>query len=298
MLDVLKVIQESNTSVKIIKANGNFFAEEICFYFNKSLENGKFPNCLKLVNITPVFRKGARTSKSNYGLVCILPVFSKIFERLLSRQLPGFFDDILSKFECGFRKGYGTQHCLLLMLKVWKGATDNNEAFGALLTDRLKAFDCLSHDLLIAKLHTYGLDIDSLNIVQDYLSNRKQRTNVDSFYSPWEEILSGVPQGSIFGPLLFNIFMCDMFLILKATYFTGYPDDNTPFVVTDNIADVIKALEEIGEDLLNWFLNNEKKLNTDKCRLLLNSQEPNTLKIGDLHINNSLSEKLLGTTFD
>ena len=92
--------------------------------------------------------------------------------------------------------------------------------------------------------------------------------------------------------------MCDMFLILKATYFTGYPDDNTLFVVTDNIADVIKALEEIGEDLLNWFLNNEKKLNTDKCRLLLNSQEPNTLKIGDLHINNSLSEKLLGTTFD
>ena len=298
MLDVLKVIQESNTPVKIIKANGNFFAEEICFYFNKLLENGKFPNCLKLVNITPVFRKGARTSKSNYGPVCILPVFSKIFERLLSRQLPGFFDDILSKFECGFRKGYGTQHCLLLILKIWKGATDNNEAFGALLTDRLKAFDCLSHDLLIAKLHTYGLDIDSLNIVQDYLSNRKQRTNVDSFYSPWEEILSGVPQGSIFGPLLFNIFMCDMFLILKATYFTGYPDDNTPFVVTDNIADVIKALEEIGEDLLNWFLNNEKKLNTDKCRLLLNSQEPNTLKIGDLHINNSLSEKLLGTTFD
>ena len=239
VLDVSKAIQESDIPVKIIKANENFFAKAICFYFNKSLENGKFPNCLKLANMTPVF-KGARTSKSNYRPVCILPVFSKIFERLLSRQLPEFFDNILSKFECGFRKGYGTQHCLLLMLKIWKGATDNNKAFGALLTDRLKAFDCLSHDLLIAKLHAYGLDIDSLNIVQDYLSNRKQRTNVDSFYSSWEAILSAVPQGSIFGPLLFNIFMCDMFLILKVTYFTGYADDNTPFVVTDNIADVIK----------------------------------------------------------
>ena len=92
--------------------------------------------------------------------------------------------------------------------------------------------------------------------------------------------------------------MCDMFLILKATYFTGYADDNTQFVVRDNIADVIKAFEKIGEDLLNWFLNNEIKLNTDKCHLFLNSQEPNMLKIGDLQISNSLREKLLGITFD
>ena len=149
-------------------------------------------------------------------------------------------------------------------------ATDNDKAFGALLTDLSRAFDCLNHDLLIAKLHTYGIDIDSLNVLQDYLSTREQRTKVDSFYSSWEAILSRVTQGSILGPLLFNIFMCDMFLILKATYFTGYADDNTPFVVRDNIADVIKSLQEIGEDLLNSFLNNEMKLNTDKCRLLLN----------------------------
>ena len=152
--------------------------------------------------------------------------------------------------------------------------------------------------MLIAKLHAYGLDIDSLNILQDNLSNRKQRTKVDYFYSSWEELLFGVPQGFILGPLLFNIFMYDMFLILKVTYFTGYADHNTPFVVKDNIAYVRKALEKIGENLLNWFLNNEMKLNTDKCHLLLNSQEPNTLRIGDFHINNSLSEKILGITFD
>ena len=121
---------------------------------------------------------------------------------------------------------------------------------------------------------------------------------MDSLYSPWEAILSRVPQGFILGPHLFNILMCDMVLILKGTYFTGYTDDNTPFVVRDNIANVIKALEEIGESLVNWFSNNGMKLNTDKCHLLLNGQEPNTLKIGDLHINNFLSEKLLGITFD
>ena len=113
-----------------------------------------------------------------------------------------------------------------MMLETWKEATDNNKAFGALLTDLSKAFDCLSHDLLIAKLHAYGLDLASLKLIQDCLTNRKQRTKVDSFYSSWEKILSGVSQGSILGPLLFNMFMCDMFSILKATTFTDYADDN------------------------------------------------------------------------
>ena len=141
-------------------------------------------------------------------------VISLFFQKYLKGYLVGnlleFFDNILSKFQCGFRKGYGTQHCLLLMLEIWKGATDNNKASGAILTVLKKAFDCLCHNLLIATLHAYGLDIDSLNI-QHYLSNRMQRTKVDSFYSSWEAVLCRVPQGYILGLLLFNIFMCDMF---------------------------------------------------------------------------------------
>ena len=98
-MDVSKTIQGSNIPVKIIKTNENFFAESICFYFNKSLENCKFCNCLKLANITPVFKKGARTSKNNYRPDSILPVLLMIFERLLSRQPLEFFDNILFKFK-------------------------------------------------------------------------------------------------------------------------------------------------------------------------------------------------------
>ena len=192
---------------EILNGKLNFLCSAICFYFNKSLENDKFPKLSKISEYHTNFQKRTRSSKNNHRPVSILLVFSKIFERLLSRQLLEFFDNILPKFQYGFRKSCGTQHCFLLILQICKGATDNNKAFGALLTDFSKAFDCLSQDLLIANLHAYVLDINSLNILQDYLSNHKERAKVDSFYSSWEVIPSGVPQHSMLGPLLLNIFM-------------------------------------------------------------------------------------------
>ena len=132
--------------------------------------------------------------------------------------------EFLSKYQCSFHKGHSTQHCLLAMLEKWKSAVDKVKSFAALLTDLAKAFDCLSHELLLAKLHAYGFSIAALRLIHSFLTNRKQRANVNLSYSHWEKIIYGLPQGSTLGPLLFNIFLCDLFFAMNETDFVSSAD--------------------------------------------------------------------------
>ena len=118
-----------------------------------------YPEQLKWADVKPAHKKGSHTDKENFRPVSILPNISKIYERCLFKQLKNYFEDLFSKYQCGFRKGFSVANCLLPMIEKWRESLDQGRAYGALLTDLSKAFDCLSHDLLIAKLHAYGLDI-------------------------------------------------------------------------------------------------------------------------------------------
>ena len=213
-------------------------------------------------------------------------------------QINEYMDAFLSKHKCGFRKGYRTQQCLLTMLENWRSAVDNKKTFGVLLTDLSKAFDCLSHELLLAKLHAYGFSIPALRLVYSYLKNREQRTKTNSAHNCWEEIIFGVPQGSILGPLLFNIFLCDLFYMMSDTDFASYADDNTPYVSADTIDEVIKTLETAFVKLFKWFANNQMKANQDKCHLIVSKNENISMYISAFEIKNTNCEKLLGIKVD
>ena len=180
-----------------------------------------------------------------------------------------------------------------------KTALDKGLHTGMLLTDLSKAFDCLVHDLLIAKLHAYGFSKEALSIIHDYLTGRKQRTKINDKYSSWSEIIFGVPQGSILGVLLFNININDLFPFSDTFDIANFADDNTPFENSDTVEDVADKLQKDSLVLIQWFQNNYLKPNPDKWHLLLSQKRGDiSIKIGNQSIYNSESEKLLGVYFD
>ena len=166
------------------------------------------------------------------------------------------------------------------------------------MTDLSKAFDCLSHDLLIAKLHTYGLDMPSLKLLHSYLTKTRQRVKINNTYSSCSEILFGVPQGSILGPLLFNIFLCDLFLFVPDIGIANYADDNTPHATNKHLETVLKDLEQGSDTLLKWFTDNLLKANPEKYHLLVYTNEKRHLNIGEVEISNSKWEKFLEIKID
>ena len=151
------------------------------------------------------------------------------------------------------------------MIEMWMKALDEKHVAGAILTDLTKAFDCLSHDLLIEKFDAYGFKKSGLKLIYDYLKNRMQRAKVNGSYSSWRKLLSGIPQGSILGPLLFNIFINDMFFFLDKIKIAKFADDNTIYTVENDIMELLKTLEAKTFSVLNWFRLNEMKPNQGKC---------------------------------
>ena len=159
------------------------------------------------------------------------------------------------------------------MIEKCKECLDRSGFGGAILMDLSKAFDTLSHDLLIAKLHAYGFDKKSLLIIRDYLKNRWQRTKINTSFSSWVELLQGVPQGSILGPLLFNIYINDLFYIIKQTQVCNFADDTTLYACNKALSEVLLDLEHDSLLAGQWFEENYMKLNEEKCHYIISGHK-------------------------
>ena len=209
-----------------------------------------------------------------------------------------FGKNIFSKYQCGFCKGFSTQHALLVMLEKMKITHDRKGFCAAVLTDMSKAFDCIFYDLLIAKLNAYGLKKNALKLVYDYVSNRSQKTKVGSSFSTYLDIVYGVPQGSILGPLLFNIDLCDLFFVNYSADFANFADDTTPYECVHSFNKVINNLETTTEKVFEWFSFNNLEANTLKCHLFVSLYEPVSLNVSGSSIESRSCEKLLGIFID
>ena len=214
-LDSKKATVLQNIPTKLFKQNIDLYLRNITNIFNCSINECLFPTKLKLADITPAHKKGDVTDQSNYRPVSLLPCVSKVFEKLYSTQINKQMEQYFSKHLCGFRKGLSTQYCMLLMLEKIRKALDNKIECGLLLTDLSTAFDCVKHDLIIAKMHAYNFAYDALILINSCLSKRMQRTKINSEYSSWHDIIIGVPQGSNLGPILFNIYINDIFSTIE-----------------------------------------------------------------------------------
>ena len=291
----------NNILPKVLKETSDICSPALKKIWNENIVTEcVFPNKLKLADVSPVFKKENPLLTKNYRPVSVLPTVSKVFERLMQKQLNEHINQFLSPFLCGYRKGFSSQTALLSLIEKWKIMLDKKGYASAVLMDLSKAFDTINYELLVAKLHAYGFSKAALHLILSYLKDRKQRIKVNTTFSSWTELICGVPKGSVLGPFLFNIYLNDLFFFLQEIQVCNFADDTTLLICNESLEIVLNHLEKNSDLAILWFENNYMKLNTDKCHLLVSGVKYEQIwaQIGIDRIWEEKQVKLLGITID
>ena len=250
---------------KILKLGSDIFCYSICTMINMCISLSCFPNALKYAEITPLYKKGSHLDACNYRPVSILPSMSKIFERQLISQFNGYFEKIFSKYLSGFRANHSCESVLVRMVENIKKYVDEGKFVCVLLMDLSRAFDCLPYKLFVCKLRAYGFSLKACELMFDYYCHRWQRVKLGNYRSQWQSIYKGTAQGSIMGPVTFNMFINDMFMVLDDDIeIYNYVDDNSLLATGYNYVETKQKLVSNAERLIRWFQLNQMKVNPDK----------------------------------
>lgn len=256
-----------NISSKLMKLTIQGIAEPLSHVFNLSFSTGFFPEAMKTAKVVPIFKSGSQHSLDNYRPISILPAFSKLLEKIVYKQIETFLDrnNTFYKFQYGFRKKHTTSHAIIELIKNIAVNNDkrSKDMTIAVFLDLSKAFDTVSHDILLHKLQTYGIRGVANNWFRSYLTDRKQYTEYNSTKSSVSGVRVGVPQGSILGPLLFLLYINDL-NNCTAINILSFADDTTAYFSGNTNKNLAKKMNGGLQNIYIWLCENKLRLNIKK----------------------------------
>ena len=275
-LDPSKAIGIDGLGPRILKTIRQTLSPSIAAHINKSILTGKFPDKLKIAKVFPIHKSGSKNDPCNYRPISILPTISKIFERHVNRHLMSYLNKycLIHETQSGFCQKHSCQTALVKLIDQWMACIDKGDIVGSIFIDFRKAFDLVDHKTLIRKLSTYKCSQSSLQWFISYLESRQQTIDYGHGTSLLSFIKSGVPQGSILGPLLFLLFINDLPLLLKHCFSDFFADDSTIHSRAPSIAKVNKELQAGLKIAVAWSKQNKLPINYDKTTYMVLGTKP------------------------
>ena len=278
-------------SNNFVKKTIDLLLDPLTHIFNLSLTTGKIPTFLKKAKVIPIYKLNqkdadSKSNMSNYRPISLLPIFSKILEKLVANRLSTFLkhNDILYKHQYGFQAKKSTLHPIIHFLNNINEASNQKMISIGVFCDLQKAFDCCSHRILLQKLRKLGIKDKELLWFENYLKNRQQFVTVNQEKSTYKYISKGVPQGSILGPLLFLIYIND--LASCTSLFTLLFADDTSFLISGkNLQEVIDQLNSELHKICYWFRTNELCLHPQKTKFMIFTKNNAILNHEEININ-------------
>ena len=308
---IIKSLKDSSSgwdsiSPKVVKCTYNSFLVPLTHIMHTSLVTGVFPTELKIARVIPIFKAGDTSSFTNYRPVSVLPLFSKILERLMYTRLLSFINkhNLLYKFQFGFRSQHSPNFALMILVDQISEALESGDYVLGLFLDFSKAFDTVNHEILLKKLEFYGIRGIALKWFRSYLHDRVQYVEYNETASSKGNITCGVPQGSILGPLLFLLYVNDLSKASTLVFSILFADDTNMFLTGKDPNILVKTMSQEMNHVVDWLKLNKLSLNLSKTHFIIFRRKgakvclTEDLTIDKVNINMVDSTKFLGVFMD